>query len=163
MTFQSTVRSELATGVIGDFAVVDGGERVFPYMLDSASAANNVIARAFTVKSEGVAQAGGSGVFAGILVNPKSYAYNGLFNNSSDQLALPNGANGELAKRGYVFVRLPAAAAIGDYVVYNTTTGVLSTVTDPQTPGAGNALVPNARVAMYTITVAGIAVIELSN
>lgn len=163
MTFQSTVRQDLATGIVGDFAVVDGGERVFPYALDSADAANNVIARAFTIKSEGVAQAGGSGVFAGLLVNPKSYAYQGLFNNASAQLTLPNGAQGEFAKRGYVFVTLPAAAAIGAYLVYNTTTGVLSTVTDPAVPGSGNALVPNARVAIYTISAAGIAVVELSN
>lgn len=163
MTFQSSVLAALATGVVGDFAFVDGGERVFPYMLDSDSAANNVIGRAFTISAEGVVEAGGDGVFAGILVNPKSYPYQGLFNNDDGQLALPNGANGEFAKRGYVFVTLPGAAAIGDYVVYNTTTGVLGTVTDPETPGAGNALVPNARVSTYTITGAGIAVIELSN
>ena len=163
MAFQSTVSGNIATGVVGDFAFIDGGERVFSYMLDSANAANNMIARAFTVKSEGVAQAGGTGVFAGIFVNPKVHPYNGFYDNASTQLTVPNGKHVELAKRGYVFVTLPAAAAIGDYVVYNTTTGALSTVTDPQTPGAGNALVPNARVSTYTVAAAGLAVIELSN
>lgn len=128
MAFQSTVNSALGAGVVGD-AAFEGILRSQPYILDSADAAYNVVGRAFTVSSEGVAAAGGTGVFAGILANPKVYASRGTTSGTlAPTLTLPDYVTAELVTNGEMFVTLPAAAAIGDKVAYNTTTGVLSTV-----------------------------------
>lgn len=124
MTFQSTIVSGQAYGVPGEISF-DNFMRVKPYVLNSASAAYNIVgATAYTVSSEGVAAAGGLGSFAGILVDPK--AYNTADLNPSATLA--NGVTAELATSGEFWVKLPAAAAIGDLVTYNTTTGALGSV-----------------------------------
>lgn len=160
MAFQSTVTNiDQASGVVGEFAFIDGGERAFPYTLDSSDAANNVIGRVFTVKSEGVAQAGGTGEFAGILINPKAYAYEGLFNSTNGQLACRNGSVVEIAKRGYIWIRLEGAAAIGAALKYTNATGVIAT----GAPSAGETAIPNAKVSNFTVSGAGLACIELSN
>ena len=49
MTFQATVYDNIGFGVVGEL-FLDGPLRAQPGRLDSASAANNVIGRAFTVK-----------------------------------------------------------------------------------------------------------------
>lgn len=129
MGFQKTVtNTRQPHGVVGELAF-DGPIRAKAMTLDSASAANNVVGRAFTVKSEGVAQAGGTGAFAGILINPKSYAHAGL-PGDGNPLVLSNGTVGEMLTMGEPFVTLPAAAAIGDLVTYNTSTGVLGSVAE---------------------------------
>jgi hypothetical protein len=129
MGFQEEVtKQEMASGVVGEFAF-DSPHRVKTYTLDSGSAANNVIGRAFTVKSEGVAQAGGTGVFAGIMINPKTLARDGLFNGDDNQLAVANNVVAEMCEMGELYVALPAAAAIGNKLTYNTTTGALGAVT----------------------------------
>ena len=46
MVFQSTVRIDQTTGIVGDI-VIDGPQRGQPGILNSTSAANNVIGRAF--------------------------------------------------------------------------------------------------------------------
>lgn len=165
MTFQSQVNLAMGLGVIGEL-FSDGPTRAAPFILDSADAAYNVVGRAFTVKSEGVAQAGGAGTLplAGILIHPKAYALQGAAAGAlAPTLTLANDVVGEFLTMGEIIVTLPGAAAIGDYVVYNTTTGVLATTADPETPGAGNALLPNARVTRFTVSGAGLAVITLTN
>lgn len=164
MPFQTTVINRFQpNGVVGELAF-EGPTRSMSYTLNTTSELNNSIGRAFTVSSEGVAAAGGTGVFAGILVDPKSYAYAGLLEtNGAGETYAPNGSNVSLLEMGMIYVKLPAAAAIGDYVVYATATGILSTVTDPDTPGAGNVLVPNARVYAFTVGGAGLACIKLTN
>ena len=160
MAFQSTVSTAQGFGVVGEVAF-DGPTRAQPYVLVSADASYNVVGRAFTVTSEGVAAAGGSGVFAGILVHPKHYASYGTAVGGplAPTLTLANNATGELLTMGEIVVALPGAAAIGDAVKYNTTTGILGT----GTPGAGEAAVPNAKVSHYTVSGAGLAVITLTN
>ena len=128
MPFQSTVNIELGQGVVGDVSF-ESPLRSTPYVLVSGDAANNVVGRAFTITSEGVAAAGGTGVFAGILANLKVYPLQGTVAGTlTPTLALPNNATGELVTMGDMYVSLPAAAAIGDRVTYNTTTGALSSV-----------------------------------
>ena len=140
MSFQSTVRANQASGVPGEIAF-DGPKRALPAILNSADAAYNIIgATAFTYSTEVAATgggvplarvvAGGLGVFAGILANPKVYASGGT--NAGGTLAptmtLPNGTEAELVQMGEMWVTVPGAANVGDPVQYNTTTGVLSTV-----------------------------------
>jgi hypothetical protein len=159
MTFQSTVRTELPLGVIGEFAF-DGPNRTKSYTLDTTSADNNVIGRAFTVDSEGVAAAGGdAGVFAGIMVNPKAYAVDTLFNNADGELALANGQVAELCTMGEIIVKVPPSAAIGDGVFYKDATGIIGT----GTASTGETQIPNATVTSFTATGAGLAVVTLTN
>jgi hypothetical protein len=82
MGFQTAVNVELGAGLPGTL-YDDGPVRAAPYELNSAQASYNVIgATAFTVVSgdpgnnaaSGVVAAGGTGSFAGILMNPKVYA-----------------------------------------------------------------------------------------
>ena len=133
---QSTVRYDLAFGVPGEI-IVDGLKRVQTGMLHSADAAYNIVGKtAFTrpvgggrVAAGGVI--GASNVFAGILCNPKVYASLGTSSGGSlaATMTLPNEVNAELClTTSGIVVSVGAACAIGDKVIYNTTTGALSTV-----------------------------------
>lgn len=163
MTVQSTVNLYPGFGVAGAL-YDDGPRRVQPFTLNSADASYNVFGRAFTVLSEGVAQAGnpgGSNIFAGILVNPKAAP---LFGTSSGalfpSLTLPNYSPAELLREGSIVVALAAAAAIGDVVIYDNTTGILATIAPGVAlpSGKSNAY---AYVDRFTVTAAGLAVITL--
>ena len=136
MGFQQTVNYELCFGIPG--AVYDDGPiRSAPYELVSASAAYNIIgATAYTLTTadtganaaSGIAAAGGTGAFVGILGQAKLYSTAGTGGNAlSPTLTLPNYSIGELFTMGDLVVTLPNAANVGDYVIYNTTTGALST------------------------------------
>jgi len=152
MTFQTEVRNDVASGVIGDRAF-SGPIRSKPYVLNSASAANNVIGRVFTETGvEGEAQAGGVGAFAGILINSKSYHSPGSATGTLEPtLTLPNGAIGELMTMGEVFIAMPENAAVGNPLNYNTTTGVIGV----GAPGAGEAILPTGEVAPFKVNPAG--------
>ena len=139
MGFQSTVNIYSALGVPGDLAF-DGPIRSAPYTLNSSGTAN-YIGYAYTVSDganpdpsgnspyAGTARVGGTGVFAGILVNSKEYAsFGGDDGPLSPTLALPDYSTGELLTMGYVFVELPGPADVGDQVFYNTTSGALGSL-----------------------------------
>ena len=73
------------------------------------------------------AQVGGTGAFAGILIQPKAYSSNGGSGGpATDTYQLPDNSIGELLRNGTVFVSLGNAANIGDDVLFNNTTGALS-------------------------------------
>lgn len=75
------------------------------------------------------AMVGGTGLFAGILLQPGVYASAGIIGSTLDAtLILPNYTLGHLLTAGSPLVYLPAAAKIGALVTYSTTTGALSTV-----------------------------------
>lgn len=162
MAFQSAVQLAQGFGVPGDL-YTDGPHRAEPFILDSDDADYNIIgATAFTVKSEGVAEAGGTGAFAGILVNSKVYATSGTTSGAlSPTMTLPNNAQVEILSMGSIVVTLPDAADIGDLVVYDTTTGALSTISPGDDLPSGKAFA-NAAVDYFTVTAAGLAVITLS-
>lgn len=130
--FQSTVNSTLAFGVPGEL-LLSGPFRGAPYNINSGSAAYNIVgATAFTTSDGLSAAAGGTigngTVFAGILANPKVYATSGTTAGTlAPTLTLPNNFNAEFVTMGYLCVTLPAACAVGDRVLYDTTTGALST------------------------------------
>lgn len=163
MPFQPTVAAFLGFGVVGEL-FTDSPHRAAPYILNSGDAANNVVGRVFTVTAEEVAAAGGTisnGNLAGILINPKSYANGGTTAGGTlaPNLTLRNGEIGELCTMGEIIVAVPGAAAIGDPIKYNTTTGVIGT----GAPGAGEAALPNAFVHRFTPAAAGLAVIKITN
>lgn len=163
MAFQSTVSQLQGFGVPGEL-FNDGPHRAESFILESASAAYNIVgATAFTVASQGIAAAGGNGVFAGILANPKTAVLQGTSAGGSlaPTLTLPNEAQAEIVSMGSLIVTLPAAAAIGDKVIYDTTTGAISTITPTADLPVGK-LFANAVVDYFTVSAAGLAVITMT-
>lgn len=161
---QSTVSLLSGAGVVGE-AYVNDPKRAQSYILNSALASYNVFGRGFSVTSEGNAAAGnaaGALPFAGILITPKQHALLGDSSGTlNPSLALPNYVQADLATMGTYWVALPAAAAIGDLVVYDNTTGILATIA----PGADLPVGKSfafAVVSYKTVSVAGLAVITLT-
>ena len=163
MTFQSTVEFVQGAGVVGEF-YDNSPNRAEPFILQSMDPANNIFGRVFTVVSEGVAQAGGVGVFGGFLVNPKgSTSYGTLAGGTlAPTLTLPNNAIGEILNMGSIFVSLPGAANIGDLVIYDVLTGALSTVI-PAGPIPVGFAFAHAVVDRFTVTAPGLAVITATD
>lgn len=163
MGFQSAVFIQQGGGVPGEL-FSDYPKRAQSFTLNSASAAYNIVgATAYTISAEGVARAGSGGTlgFAGFLFNPKVYALQGGTTPLAPTMTLPNQTQAELITEGSLWVTLPGAAAIGDLVIYNNTTGAISTVT-PATPIPGGSSFANAVVAYFTVTAPGLAVIAIS-
>lgn len=139
MGFQTTVNVFNTLGFVGDIAF-DGPIRAVAANLNS-SGTPNLIGNVFTYTAGGnpepsgaasnapTAQVGGTGVFAGILINSKEYPLRGTSSNPlGASLTLPDYAVGDLLFMGEVFVNLPGPANIGDLVTYDTATGNLNTV-----------------------------------
>lgn len=135
-SFQTQVNIQLAAGVPGAF-YDDSPQRTAPWDLVSSSSALNIIgATAFTATSadsgagtsSGVAAAGGTGQFVGILSNSKVYANSGTTAGALfPSLIVPNNNEGQLTTMGHLWVVLPGSANLGDLVSYDQTTGALST------------------------------------
>lgn len=133
--FQKSVPIQYGFGIPGAL-YDDSPSRAAPWELNSASAAYNIIgSTAYTATSadpgsaiaSGVAAAGGTGQFVGILSNAKVYSTSGPSTGALDPtLALPNLCIAELISMGHLIVSLPGPASIGDAVSYDTTTGKLS-------------------------------------
>lgn len=139
MPFQSTVNTYNALGIPGDIAFASP-MKVQPYNLNSSAQAQT-IGFAFTVvnggdpdavnaaPNAGLARVGGTGVFAGILLNPKVYASTGVTGNPlGSSLNLPDNSVGQLMTEGFVNVALGNTAKVGDLVLYDTTTGAITSV-----------------------------------
>lgn len=165
MTFQSTVALQQGFGVPGE-QYTDSPWRAQSYQINSASAAYNIIgATMCTITSDGVCAAGNSGgtaVFAGLLVDPKNVA---LFGTGgiplSPTLTVPNFTEVQCATMGDFVVTLPGAANVGDWVVYDQTTGAIATVAPLASLPSGKNW-GNATVAFITPTGSGLAVIQMN-
>ena len=164
MGFQSTVSINMGFGVPGE-QYTDSPSTALPYTIQSASAAYNIIgATCCTVTSQGFCQAGSGGTmgFAGFLVDPKDVA---LFGSGgiplNPTLTVPNFTLVECLTMGTIIVTLPGAASIGDYVIYDNTTGAISTIT-PVTPLPVGKTFANAIVTEFTVSGAGLAVITVN-
>ena len=174
--FQQSVLRTLGVGVVGELAF-HSAIRAVPVTLNTPGddgATNNVIGRAFTYVGNpdgdfdpNPVRAGGTGAFAGILGSPKAYALSGTPEGGAlaPNAAFPNGALVELIEEtAGLFVNLGAAgAAVGDLVIYNTTTGELAPLTAGQPLPDGYSVVPGAVVVRYNSPAeTGIAVIALN-
>ena len=159
---QSSVATKQGFGVVGEI-YLDGPYRALSAIIDSAGADpnENRVGRAFTfvAGSDGHVTVGGTGIFAGILANPKVYPLRGT---TSDPLApsldLPQYAVGEFVyDTTGMLVSLAAAANVGDDVLYDTTSGVISTQpsTWPSTGAQRGAIVTATGVLTVTLTPAG--------
>jgi len=128
MTLQSTVALNQGFGVVGE-SVFEGPRRATPGTISHATAADIVVGRAFTITaSDGTYRPGGTGVFGGILSNPKGLASVGTSAGGplAPTLVVPTGTIGEFAKMDQLLVAMSNAAGIGDGVYFDNTTGVLS-------------------------------------
>lgn len=160
MGFQTAVALNQGFGVVGEINF-DGPTRGQTGVI-KGTAADLVVGRYFTIDAaDGLFQPGGTGAIGGILANPKAYASIGTSAGGplAPTLTVPAGTVGEFLVMGEVTVALPAAAAIGAALKYNTTTGVIGV----GAPGGGEAAIPNAKVVRYANVGAGLAVISLTN
>ncbi len=165
MAFQSTVRIDQTTGIVGDI-ILDGPMRAQPGILSSTSAANNVIGRAFrhisASDTDVSADVAAGAAFAGILANSKVYATSGTTAGGTlaPTLTLPNEFEGEfVTKTSGIVVQLSTNAAIGENVFFATATGILAA--DPSDTLTDHEQIPNAKVVRQNIPSAGLAIIEL--
>jgi len=169
-TFQSTVYLYSGAGIPGE-QYDDSPWRALPYTINSTSAAYNIIGSTFctitagaSVRNAGICQAGSAGTFgvAGLLVAPKDYA---LFGSGGQPLnptlTVPNQTLIQCATMGRFYVYLPATAAIGDWVIFDNTTGAIETI-------APNAALPVGKswaqgiVSVLLMEAAGLGVIDLN-
>ena len=164
MGFQSTVAVQTGLGVPGE-QYTDAPWMAQSFTINSVSAANNNIGSTFcTIASQGVCQAGSGGALglAGLMVDPKNIA---LFGSGgiplNPTLNVPNFTQVECATMGSFVVSLPAAANIGDWVIFDNTTGAIATV-PPLTALPGGNSWANAIVDYFTVTGAGLGVITLN-
>lgn len=166
MALQTTVGFNQATGIVGD-VIFDGPMRAYPVILASADAANNVVGRAFTraAGDDKDVTAGGTGVFAGILINSKELALYGTAAGGTlaPTLTLPNEMAVSVMDMGFVVVSLSTDAAIGDDVHFVQATGALLAVDPGTSPAVGNTKVPGASIAYFNTSAAGLAVVKLTN
>jgi hypothetical protein len=178
MAFQYAVAAQIGAGVVGELAF-DGPFRGQPAILRSADATQNIVGRACTIVSGAtgswqpgsagaanptaiVAAAGGAGIFAGILANPKVYANLGVAGFAlGSSLTLPNENEVELVTEGDIFVSLPGASNPGDSVYYLTATGALVTTAPNAAKPVGTGANVIGTVVRFVSTGAGIAVIHL--
>jgi len=160
MGFQSTVALNQGFGVVGEI-VFEGPLRATPGIIKGADASLNVVGRAFTIDTaDGQYTAGGTGVFGGILANPKALSSVGTSAGGplAPTLTVPNGTVGEFVTMGEIVVALGAAANIGDAVKFVNATGVIAT----GAAGAGETAIANAKVVRFSNAAAGLAVISLT-
>lgn len=178
MSFQSSVAANIAFGVVGEI-YLDGPMRAQPAKLDSADAANNVVGRAFTIADDGTASfetgadpkpitvaAGGTGVFAGILANPKNYVLAGTSAGGTlaPSMTLPDQTIVELIQEcAGLIVALPAAAAVGDWVYWTNATGILTTTAPGAAAPAASTRLPGGRVERFESAAAGLGVISFNS
>jgi hypothetical protein len=158
MTFQSTVALAQGFGVQGEI-VFDGPLRATPGVL-KGTAANIVVGRAFTIDTaDGQYSPGGTGVYGGILIDPKALQSLGTSGGGplAPTLTVPAGTIGQFCTMGEICVALTNAATIGDGVYFVNADGTLGagTATTGQTQIAG------AKVERYSNAAAGLAVISL--
>ncbi len=151
---QSSVTNQfLATGLPGEFSR-SGNQETRGAILASAVEANNVVGcvvKTVTGNNFNVGVAA-NGNLAGILSSPKT----GVRATLEPQAYLPNASQVEVAERGYLFVTLPAAAAIGDFVYYSDTTGALATAAPAATAPVGHSRLPGGLVQGQNVTGAGV-------
>jgi hypothetical protein len=129
---QTTVRFDYGFGVVGE-SRKHGSRRAKPGLINSGTAANNVVGRAFTqAAAGGTVAAGGTGIFFGLLANPKQYASYGTAAGGplAPTITLANQTIGEFVESDYSFIvaMTNANVGIGDYVCFSQTDGSLQSV-----------------------------------
>ena len=160
MPFQSTVNLAQGFGVVGE--LLAEGPLIAQPGVTKGTAANIVVGRAFTIDTaDGQFSPGGTGVFGGILANPKTYASIGTQAGGplAPTLTLPVGTVGEfVTMTPGICVQLTNAATVGAGVYFVNADGTLAA----GTAGAGQTQIPGAKVLRYSNAAPGLAWIGLN-
>lgn len=126
-----------------------------------AYANSATVGRAFSYDStdKSLAVQGGTGIFAGILVNPKVYTHSGL----DATLVVENGKTGELCTFGRIVIK-PANSAVVGYSAYrDDSTGAISAYSGTGSQ-SGKTLIPNSQFILVDSTSPnGLAVLSINN
>ena len=145
MAFPSTVISDLVSGIPGEIAF-DTPYVGITALINTTTEANNVFGRALTYRDEAIesVQVGGTGLFAGLLVNPKESAVNAIGVTGD---VVSNGRTVEACVRGEIYVLLSAGTSvtIGDGIYFVNADGTLGA----GTAGAGQTQIANATVVRH--------------
>ena len=161
MAFPSSVISDLVSGIPGEIAFDT------PYigataLINTTTEANNVFGRALTYRDESVEsfQVGGTGLFAGLLVNPKESAVNAIGVTGD---VVSNGRTVEACVKGEIYVLLSAGTSvtIGDGIYFVNADGTLGA----GAAGAGQTQITGASVVRHNPSAANapsLAVVRLS-
>lgn len=133
MTFQTAMNFFKSPGIPGDLAFMGPDPRVQTRIINS-SGTPNVFGYVYTESADGdtvtsnTVTVGGTGLFAGVLVQPKAahtfgtVAGGGL----APTLTLPDKASGEMLSLGSYFAVLPTGWKVGDVVSYTAATGAIA-------------------------------------
>lgn len=105
-------------------------------------------------------QQGGTGVFAGILVNPKVYANSRNLNPSYE---LEDGTIAEFATMGHIIVEVETAVTIGQVAIYNNATGKVASMNSGGSAPAGYTALPNSKFVLVNSAAGELAVLELTD
>lgn len=179
MAFQKTVRFNQAAGLAGEIAD-DGPLRSQTFRLVANGDAPIAFGRAFTYATPSyaanpnelagtqIAQPGGEGTFAGILIHPKAHASRGTADGPLEAVySVPADTWGELARMAIIFANITAADAAagvpGAKIAYATADGALSSFVGDTAP-AGTVVIPGARLltSLGAAPAGGLARIELT-
>lgn len=167
MALQSSVNTFYTTGFVGEI-IKDGPLRATTWDLNGQTTNPNQIGYAFTATStSGVAQVGGTGAFAGILVNPKDYALFGTQAGGTlaPSIILPPYYTGaQLLTMGIIVCNFTTAVSYGDPVYFapdNTDSDLVGGLYNADRTTPGRKLIPNARI-ISTTTAAGLAVVAFT-
>lgn len=138
MGFQQIMYLDQGSGIPGARYVGDLQVQVMAYTLNSTDQTQNIYGRAFTFNGDLLVQAGGTGVFAGFMVNPKQTPLFGTLGNPlAASAVVPNNYQAEFAIKGPFWVYLPDVANVGDQICFSHTDGHLVTVARNIAPPAG--------------------------
>jgi len=130
----NTARTYLLSGIPGNISH-DGPTRAASAVIDSADETENIFGRAFTYKAgTDDVEVGGTGAFAGILINPKAYAIDVTF--------ARNATVGEFLTMGEVYIQLGNDGNIGGPVSFDPATGIISA-------GETGTVIPGAHIARH--------------
>lgn len=128
------------------------------YTLTSAATSEPTLA----APNGGTVTVGGTGIFAGILFNPKENVLNGVVGNPlGATLVLADNSIAEVMTMGYVFVSLPGPANVGDLVSYDAATGNLNTYA-PTTSFTGSIAAGGSAGVADVLTVSAVSVGRLA-
>ena len=156
MAFQTTVNQELAAGIAGEYAD-DSPRRDTGYILLANDEQNPVIGAAYTLTdTAGQVQVGGDGDFAGVLVNPKTFAN---YSNLTASLELPAGSQGSLCTFGHIYVESQTAFEPGYIAAFDTATGAISAYAD--STSAEGTVIENAKFIVLSGEAGAVGILQL--
>jgi hypothetical protein len=158
MPFQSIVNVFTNFGVPGDI-ILDEPHRIEPVTLATSGTLGYFFTKANStdLASVGGTITAGSVVYGGIAVLPKIEPFFGSSagNPLNPSLALFANAQCALLTFGSCVVNIPNAWQVGDYVQYNTTTGVLGSYSPSGSPSGGYVQLPGAYMTRFGNAAAG--------